>query len=136
MDKSYSRHTRTHACAVRPDAKGALWFGQRDTTMAFVHGATLAIAEGFETADAFTRLNDIPCWASLGARRLDQLVIPTSVTTLFIAEDNDPEGRRAAVQAQEEYARDGLDIRRFPPPPKFKDWAKVLDGQSLLQTRS
>ncbi|MGY8712129.1 hypothetical protein RAD16_40945, partial [Bradyrhizobium sp. 18BD] len=38
-------------------------------------GATLAIAEGFETADAFTRLNDIPCWASLGARRLDQLVI-------------------------------------------------------------
>lgn len=99
-------------------------------------GATLAIAEGFETADAFTRLNDIPCWASLGARRLDQLVIPTSVTTLFIAEDNDPEGRRAAVQAQEEYARDGLDIRRFPPPPKFKDWAKVLDGQSLLQTRS
>jgi hypothetical protein len=44
LDKSYSRHTRTHACAVRPDAKGALWFGQRDTTMAFVHGATLAIA--------------------------------------------------------------------------------------------
>ncbi|TGX49072.1 virulence-associated protein E [Sphingomonas gei] len=99
-------------------------------------GATLAIAEGFETADAFMRLNDIPCWASLGARRLDQLTIPASVTTLLIAEDNDPEGRRAAVQAQEHYARDGLDIRRFPPPPKFKDWAEVLDGRSLLQTRS
>lgn len=31
-------------------------------------GTALAIAEGFETAGAFTRLNDISCWASLGDR--------------------------------------------------------------------
>lgn len=99
-------------------------------------GSTLAIAEGFETADAFTRMNHLPCWASLGARRLDQLIIPASVTTLLIAEDNDPEGWRAAIQAQGHYARDGLDIRRFPPPPNFKDWAKVLEARSSLQIRS
>lgn len=92
--------------------------------------ATLAIAEGFETADAFTRLNDIPCWASLGTRRLNQLVIPARVTTLLIAEDNDPEGRRAAVQAELDYGRRGLLIRRFPPPPEFKDWAKALDARA------
>lgn len=91
-------------------------------------GTTLAIAEGFETADAFTRINHIPCWASLGARRLDQLVIPPSITTLLIAEDNDPEGRRAAACAEEAYARPGLVIRREPPPPAFKDWAKLLDA--------
>lgn len=90
-------------------------------------GATLAIAEGFETADAFTRINHIPCWASLGARRLDQLVIPPGITTLLIAEDNDPEGRRAAASAEEAYMRPGLVIRREPPPPAFKDWAKLLD---------
>jgi len=93
-------------------------------------GSTLAIAEGFETADAFTRLKNISCWASLGARRLNQLIIPASVTTLLIAEDNDLEGRRAAAQAEDHYARPGLAIRRFPPPLKFKDWAKALDADA------
>ncbi len=92
-------------------------------------GATLAIAEGFETAAAFTRLHGIPCWASLGARRLDQLAIPGSVTTLMIAQDNDPEGRRAAHKVEERYARQDLAIRRAPPPHGFKDWAKVLDAR-------
>lgn len=90
-------------------------------------GEILAIAEGFETARAFAILHNLPCWASLGARRLDQLIIPDAVTTLLIAEDNDPEGRRAAVKAIEHYTRPGLDIRRAPPPAPFKDWAKVLD---------
>lgn len=93
-------------------------------------GSTLAIAEGFETADAFTRMNDIPCWASLGARRLDQLIIPTAVTRLLIAEDNDPEGRRAAQNAEERYARPDLIIERAPPPSIYKDWAKALDTRS------
>lgn len=89
---------------------------------------TLAIAEGFETADAFTRLTDIACWASLGARRLDQLIIPPGTAQLLIAEDNDAEGKRAADKAEQHYARPGLAIRRAPPPSGFKDWAKVLDA--------
>jgi hypothetical protein len=96
-------------------------------------GTTLAIAEGFETADAFTRLNDIACWASLGARRLDQLTIPAAVTTLLIAEDNDPEGRRAGDNAEERYARPGLIIERAPPPSIYKDWAKALDARARLR---
>lgn len=96
-------------------------------------GTVLAIAEGFETADAFTRLNDIPCWASLGARRLDLLVIPAMITTLLIAEDNDPEGRRAADKAEGHYVRPGLTIRRMPPPRPFKDWAKVLDAAAVAR---
>ncbi|RSU72129.1 virulence-associated protein E [Sphingomonas sp. S-NIH.Pt3_0716] len=91
-------------------------------------GTTLAIAEGFETAAAFTRLRHIPCWASLGARRLDQLAIPISVTSLLIAEDNDAEGGRAADKAEERYRRPGLTIERAPPPAGHKDWAKFLDA--------
>ncbi|MAM37064.1 toprim domain-containing protein (plasmid) [Sphingobium naphthae] len=91
-------------------------------------GTILAIAEGFETADAFARLNAIPCWASLGARRLDQLIIPSAIDTLLIAQDNDAEGRRAADKAENHYRRPGLTIRRAPPRAKFKDWAKVLDA--------
>lgn len=92
-------------------------------------GDTLAIAEGFETAAAYTQLHDIPCWASLGARRLDLLSIPAEITTLLIAEDNDPEGRRAALKAFGRYARPGLSIERSPPPARFNDWAQVLDAR-------
>jgi hypothetical protein len=99
-----------------------------------VGGPTLAIGEGFETAEAFTRLNDIPCWASLGARRLDQLLIPEHVTTLLIAEDNDAEGRRAANKAFLHYARPGLAIRHAPPPRRFKDWAEMLDSNHLADS--
>jgi hypothetical protein len=88
----------------------------------------LAIAEGFETAGAFARLHAVPCWASLGARRLDRLIIPSAVEVLLIAQDNDPEGRRGADKAENHYRRPGLIIKRAPPPARFKDWAKVLDA--------
>ena len=90
-------------------------------------GDTLAIAEGFETAAAFTTIHGVPCWASLGARRLDQLRLPPSVATLLIAEDNDPEGASAADRAEAHYARPDLTIRRAPPPNRIKDWAIVLE---------
>lgn len=89
--------------------------------------AVLALAEGFETARAFTILNALPCWASLGARRLHQIRLPEQVQTLILAQDNDVEGARAADQAELLYARPGLTIERMPPPRGFKDWAKVLE---------
>ena len=87
---------------------GASWQGRRITD-------TLALAEGFETAAMFTQLNDIPCWATLGAARLDRVHIPDSVRTLIIAEDNDAEGRRARRKAWAAYRPRGFDLRRMPP---------------------
>src|SRR3546814_19909938 len=46
--------------------RGAWQGGGQGTT-------TLALAEGSETARALTLLKAIPCWASRGARRLDQI---------------------------------------------------------------
>ena len=89
-------------------------------------GDVLARAEGFETARAFTLLHDIPCWASLGARRLDQILLPETLTSLILAADNDAEGAIAAERATLRYARPGLKIRSMPPE-RVKDWAKVLE---------
>lgn len=89
---------------------------------------TLALAEGFETAHAFTLLHGIPCWSSLGARRLDQIIIPPQISSLILAADNDAEGRRAADQAFAQYQRPGLEIS-LKPPDRVKDWAKVLEAE-------
>ena len=100
---------------------GASWQGMRVTD-------TLALAEGFETAAMFTQHNGIPCWATLGAARLDRVHIPDSVRTLIFAEDNDPEGRRACRKAWAAYRPRGLNLRRMPPPRQFGDWADVRTG--------
>lgn len=88
---------------------------------------TLVLAEGFETAWAFTVIHKLPCWASLGARRLDQIRLPENLGTLILAQDNDAEGSRAADKAEEVYAARGLAIERMPPPARVKDWAKQLE---------
>lgn len=90
--------------------------------------STLALAEGFETARSFTILTEIPCWATLGARRFDQIRLPPSLERLILAIDNDAEGRRGATKAEERYRRPGLSIERMPPPNALKDWAMVLEA--------
>ena len=92
-------------------------------------GIALALAEGFETAEAYSVLNGIPCWATLGARRLDQIALPANIKTLIIAEDNDAEGARASTRANARYAQPGLTLRRHPPPRQYNDWAQLLEDQ-------
>ena len=90
-----------------------------------IAGDTLAIAEGFEDAAAFTILSGIPCWAALGAARLPRLALPRSVRELVIAEDDDAEGRRAAQRACSAYRAPGRRLRRASPRPQ-RDWAQAL----------
>ena len=90
---------------------------------------TLALAEGFETAAAFTRLHNIPCWASLSGSRLDRLQLPQGIKTLILAEDNDAPGRRAVSKAWKAYSIRELVLRRMAPPRRFGDWADVLKDQ-------
>lgn len=106
---------------------GGAWQGSRVSD-------TLAIAEGFETAWAYTLLHETPCWASLGADRLDQLLIPQSVTTLILAEDNDAPGLLAGNKAELRYQRPGLQILRHPPASTADDWAKVLESGARQRT--
>ncbi|MGB3472082.1 MAG: toprim domain-containing protein [Erythrobacter sp.] len=98
--------------------QGASWQGRRP-------GKILALAEGFESAARFAELHSIPAWSSLGAGRLDLLKLPNWIEELILAEDNDPEGRRACLKAAEAHAREGLTIRRMPPPSAYADWGAV-----------
>lgn len=106
------------AKAMIGNPRAASWQGQRATKI-------LALAEGFETAARFTQIKRVPTWSSLGAARLSLLTLPKSIEELIIAEDNDPEGRRAGEAAADAYQRAGLTIRRMPPPAAFDDWAEV-----------
>jgi hypothetical protein len=96
--------------------------------------AILAIAEGFETAQAFDLVHDIPTWASLGTRRLPILRLPEQITTLIIAEDNDAGGRHAATAAEAAYERPDLRIVRAPPPQRFNDWCAVREAMLATST--
>jgi hypothetical protein len=91
-------------------------------------GPTIGLAEGFETARAWSRLRGLPCWATLGSRRFGLVTIPDSVTSLILAGDNDTAGRRAVNRAARAYAADNRLIR-VDMPPLGKDWAQVLEEQ-------
>jgi hypothetical protein len=86
--------------------------------------AHLALAEGFEDAAAYTRLNGVTCWATFTAERLHQITIPETVRRLIIAEDNNAPGRHGALRALKAYRRPGLEIVRHSPKP-HKDWAEA-----------
>ena len=94
------------------------------------HGSRIALAEGFESARAYSILHgDMPCWTSLGSRRLDLVDVPDSVTDLTLAGDNDAPGRLAVRKAIRRYVSATRIVRVAYPPPGFKDWAEVLEAR-------
>ncbi|WJM30122.1 toprim domain-containing protein (plasmid) [Novosphingobium resinovorum] len=90
-------------------------------------GPTIGLAEGFETARAWSLLHKLPCWATLGSRRFGLATIPDSVTELILAGDCDIAGRRAVNRASHRYASDNRVIR-VDFPKGYKDWAQALEA--------
>lgn len=86
----------------------------------------IALAEGFETAAAYTQLKGIPAWSAMGARRLPQLWLPPMVCTVILLRDNDAEGRAAERKAAQAYRERGLTVAFDPPPTHMNDWADLL----------
>ena len=89
----------------------------------------LAIAEGFETAAAYTALTGTPCWASLGARRLPLIALSDDIVDLTVAEDHDDEGRRAGAITIELHRTNGILARPHRPRVQGFDWADVLSAR-------
>jgi putative DNA primase/helicase len=87
----------------------------------------LGLAEGVETALSATQLFGIPCWATLGAERLHQIELPSSVRRLHLFVDNDDAGRKAVTSAVAHYCDSlGLHVREWWPPEQYKDWNDVV----------
>lgn len=89
-------------------------------------GETLAVAEGIETALAFSALHLVPCWAARSALGLEQFRPPPGVHKVIIAADGDAAGRLAAERLQVMLAS-FVRVERADAPEGL-DWNDVLRG--------
>lgn len=96
-------------------------------------GASLAVAEGVETALSFRDRTGEPTWAAGSAVGLSQFIPPTRLSRLIVAADAD-DGGAGLVAARELAAR----ARRWcdvtlAPAPAGKDWNTVaMEGRHEL----
>lgn len=85
----------------------------------------LLAGEGLETMLALrTLLPGMPAAAALSANHLALLVLPPGLERLYIAQDNDPAGRRAASQLAEIAEAASIEPRLLIP--RFDDWNSDL----------
>lgn len=91
----------------------------------------LAIAEGIETALAFTQLHHVPCWAATNAVLLAQFEPPDGVTEVIVAGDNDRNyaGQHAAYSLANRLSMRGIDVSVVIPDNAGNDWCDVLDSR-------
>jgi phage/plasmid primase-like uncharacterized protein len=88
-------------------------------------GATLAVAEGIETALSFCDLNGFPTWAAGSTAGLSQFVPPPTLFRLIVAADaDDSGGGLAAAHQLAERARRWCEVM-VVPAPTGKDWNLV-----------
>ena len=92
----------------------------------------LGLAEGIESALSATQLHGVPCWATLGAKRLDAIDLPSCVRRLHLFADNDEAGRAAVERAKQRYTNRLLPVRTWWPPDG-QDWNDVLKGKAMTQ---
>lgn len=94
------------------------------------HEGTLAIAEGIETALAYTALRGIPCWAATNSTLLAQFEPPDDATRIVVAGDNDANyaGQHAAYSLANRLVIGGRSVTVDIPTTLGADWADVLAG--------
>lgn len=89
-------------------------------------GATLAVAEGIETALSAAALLDLPVWAVLGNERLPRIAIPPLVERLVLLPDADAAGALGERLARRAYAKQVSRIETIWPWDGYNDWNDVL----------
>lgn len=93
----------------------------------------LIAGEGIETVLAIrTLLPTIPAAAALSANHLALLILPATLKHLYIAQDNDPAGQRAAIQLANTAQSDGIEPRLLIP--RADDWNTDLRNHGYEDT--
>lgn len=89
---------------------------------------TIAIAEGIETALAYTEITGVPCWAATNATLLGQFEPPEGVGKVIVASDNDANfaGQYAAYMLANRLSLSGLSVEVDVPYSAGTDWLDVL----------
>ena len=99
-------------------------------------GDVLAVGEGIETMLSLrSALPRMPVLAGLSANHFAALELPESVRRLYVARDNDPEGRRAETRLRVRLRGRDLDVRSLSPA--YADLNVDLQrlGQEVLRRR-
>ena len=95
-------------------------------------GDELGLAEGVETALSATQIFGIPCWATLGSKRLDAVQLPANITRVHIFGDNDDPGRQGVQNAVARYCRrEYRHVTVHWPDEKYNDFNDVLRGRKM-----
>ncbi len=92
----------------------------------------LGLAEGIETALSATALTGVLTWATLGATKLPNITVPSSVKTVHIFADNDDSGTAAAKKSADKYEVQGKRVILHKPASQFadfNDWQRHLSGR-------
>ena len=93
----------------------------------------IIVVEGVETGlSIITAGIQISVWASLGAKRMRNVVFPDIVRNVIIAADRDDAGITAARLAAGEFRRRGLAVRITVPPVGHSDFNDLLLNEAFL----
>ena len=90
----------------------------------------LIVGEGIETVLSVMQAMDLPGWAALSAPGIANLILPSDVTMVLIAADNDKNGVgwEAALRARRRWLAEGRLVKIRMPPIPGTDWNDVLTG--------
>jgi len=86
-------------------------------------GATLAVAEGIETALAVRLATGLPVWATYSAGGMARLIIPREVHLVVICADHDPAGLDAARALTRRLLAEQRRVKILTPETPGADWA-------------
>ena len=89
----------------------------------------LALAEGIETAIAYTQETNITCWASISANNMKSFISPEQVSHLIIVADNDESftGQEAAYILAKKMKSKGLHVIIEIPDKTGYDYLDMLN---------
>jgi putative DNA primase/helicase len=129
--------TAVHRTYLRPDGAGKAPVAKAKMSLGSIKGSairlneadsTLVIAEGIETALAFSQATGLPAWASISCGIMPDLMLPPLAITpeIVIAADADPAGIRWARVAADRWVRQGRKVRIALPPEAGQDFADML----------
>lgn len=90
----------------------------------------IVVAEGIETALALHFSAQVSVWATLSANGMEQVIIPSSITKVIIAVDNDENlvGQKAAEKLAKRLKAEGRKVTRVIPNKVGSDFADILVG--------
>ena len=96
-------------------------------------GGIVAVGEGLETMLSLrVVLPDLPIVAAGSANHLDALLLPEGLRRLYVAEDDDPAGRRATASVMTRAAAVGTEAMRLAPARgDFNDDLRQLGREAL-----